>query len=250
MATFLDRKSPPSVDDAVIHPACAAAFTNARSHRAAHSFIGLTGLAPKLARPTFYMFPCFTNDPDSDDHAFSDSISNLASTGHTTMRSKWVRQRMRDTYGPGNVVFVNGINGAPDGRSHEACIELINRQHPLPDGKVLSDNDVIGWGIRPVLFNGQVGLWLVRFGSSRNLPDGGGGGIFKARPAAVQKEDETDQAFADRQANRAQRDPRDLPKAWAQWVMNVLAANLGVTQLSPFERTQAAGKLSKFTAMR
>lgn len=58
MPIDLNRKAPPT-GDVTIERTCSTNFLKAKTSQRADSFVGVTVLPPKVAIPTFYMFPCF-----------------------------------------------------------------------------------------------------------------------------------------------------------------------------------------------
>lgn len=129
-----------------------------------------------------------------------------------------------------------------DGRSHHACMALINHHHrgSFVNGDAgIVDDDVIGWGIKPTIVAGQVTCWLLRYASSRNL-----GRKFTPRAPMAQGQNESAMDFQARKDAREKREGRDLPKAWAEWVRSVLCNNLGVVHTYD-ERLSTGNKTSR-----
>ena len=235
----LDRKTPPPVRTAVVAPACLSLFNklrmpNIEATRLHDSFIGVTVLGAKVAQPTFYMFPCFLQ-------AFEDVSGGVISSGKNVS----LKDGLAAFYGHNNVVYVEPQsydNPSYDGRSHIACRQLINQHHNQGINGAVTDDDIIGWGLKPCVVDGPVGPfrthWILRYGSSRNLSRAEGS-KFLARNPATQRADESDEAFRNRKDFRAQRDSRDMPKAWTAWVRDVLKMRLGLVQDVATEGTYA-----------
>lgn len=226
----LDRKgAPTSIDGATFNEFCLGLWSRSRQDedRRKDSWIGLTS----FANQTFYMFPAFASSlsmPPATTAAEAASESTKLGRARGNGIERVAANKVVECYGDGaltvNVMITTDGKPTFDGICHREAIALINRKF----GKTLREDDVLGWSIRP-LDQG----FLIRYSSGRN------NGKFPVRPEP-RNEMDLDYQLAqmrgdstavppldtERKAVRDARETRDLPRAWAKWIREVLMSKL------------------------
>jgi hypothetical protein len=230
-----------------VEPDCVKAWARMKALGRTDSFIGLTDTTSWI----FYLAPCAGVDASEatltalsktlSETAFLEAVARgdfsdtpvlfgntAAAAGRFSKQTLW-KSALDTQYGAGAVCYVPlehtqyaGSNF--DGQSHKSCFRWAKQRFGLPGA---AWNQVLGWAIQK-----DNGGYYLRFASALNERWGQGGSrTFTERQ---QRPDKIDLAKAGdwhphASAQQAKKEPRDLPKTWAQFFERVLARDLGLT---------------------
>jgi hypothetical protein len=227
---------------------CLALWAQARSipARRSDTWVGLTDLETQR----FYLYPTFGVIP-APNQALGEPVANPGAA--TEIRRERLFDKNFDivpkseldiAYGD-NALYVN-LTGTQqgaallysfDGNAHRAVLRKLAARGVFGPNVDLAaqERQMLGWAIRPVTTQAD-GSFMIRYSSGRNENKFASRGPMLKRQEDLTPEEDLDSILSGRPLeddparsaarDRAKREKRDLPKAWASWIREVICKKL------------------------